>query len=103
MSPMPGSLAGIHVTRKPRFFGLAFSAGAEFPEAAHSIDRRTPIYIDADLGDGADGAREPVNIHELGFGSIYLATRHPVSSFSGFGHLRGVVGKEPPWLHAPVR
>ncbi|HQT95592.1 MAG TPA: hypothetical protein PK435_13240 [Thermoanaerobaculaceae bacterium] len=75
----------------------AFATALEFLEAAPSIDRCAPVYIDAELGDGVDGARESVRIRELGFESVYLATGHPAASFAGLMHLRGVVGKEPPW------
>lgn len=75
----------------------AFSTLAEFLAAAPGIDRLTPVYIDAELGDGVDGARESLRIRDLGFGTVYLATGHPASAFSGLAHLAGVVGKEPPW------
>lgn len=75
----------------------AFTTIAEFLNASPSIDRRTPVYVDAELGDGVNGALESARIRELGFEKIYLATGHPASAFSGLAHLDGVVGKEPPW------
>lgn len=80
--------------------GIKFSSFAtltEFLEAAPGMDRITTIYIDADLGEGVNGARESVLIRQLGFDRIYLATGHPAAAFSGLAHLSGVVGKEPPW------
>ncbi|OGR90870.1 MAG: hypothetical protein A2V88_02155 [Elusimicrobia bacterium RBG_16_66_12] len=75
----------------------AFSTVAEFLQEAPAIDRETPIYIDADLADGVNGAQESLRIHELGFQEIYLATGHEAARFAAYTHLRGVVGKEPPW------
>ncbi|PIR15082.1 MAG: hypothetical protein COV48_16350 [Elusimicrobia bacterium CG11_big_fil_rev_8_21_14_0_20_64_6] len=79
-----------------------FATFAEFMEAAPPLDRLTTVYVDADLGDGVNGAQESVRIRELGFERIYLATGHPAASFAGFTHLSGVVGKEPPWSDAPT-
>lgn len=80
--------------------GKRFSAFATLPEflkASPSFSRLTPIYIDAELCEGVSGAKESVRIHELGFEKIVLTTGHPASAFSGFTHLSGVIGKEPPW------
>lgn len=74
-----------------------FTTAAEFFQAAGAIDRRTPVYVDSDLGEGVRGEEESRRIHELGFSKIFMATGHPASSFSGHAHLSGVVGKEPPW------
>ncbi len=75
----------------------AFSTAAEFMRESSGMDLATPVYIDADLGDGVKGDVESLKIHALGFGEIYLATGHEASKFSGLAHLRGVTGKEPPW------
>ena len=74
-----------------------FSTAAEFFTAAGEIDRATPIYMDSNLGEGVEGAAESLRVHELGFGEIYLATGHEPSRFAQLKHLRGVIGKEPPW------
>lgn len=81
----------------------AFPTLAEFLESAADMDRLTTVYIDADLGEGVNGAQESIRIRQLGFSKIYLATGHPASSFSGLAHLSGVVGKEPPWPDAGIR
>lgn len=75
----------------------AFTTLSAFLNAAPSIGRDTPIYVDAELGDGVNGARESIHIRALGFDNIYLATGHPASAFTAFSHLSGIVGKEPPW------
>lgn len=75
----------------------SFAAPSEFLSSANAIDRATPIYIDSDLGDSVKGETEAFKIHQLGFGEIYLTTGHESGKFAGLSHLRGVVGKEPPW------
>lgn len=76
----------------------AFPTAAEFfLEASASIDRRTPVYLDAELANGEKGDVESLRIHELGFSEIYLATGHEPAKFAGLAHLRGVRGKEAPW------
>ncbi len=74
-----------------------FSTAEEFFKAAGGLDRATPVYVDANLGEGVDGAAESRRIHEMGFGEIYLATGHEPEKFAGLAHLRGVIGKASPW------
>lgn len=74
-----------------------FESAADFLKESDGIDRATPVYVDSDLGDGAKGEVESLAIHGLGFGEIYLATGHGAEKFAGLAHLRGVVGKAPPW------
>lgn len=75
----------------------SFATAAEFLNESCAIDRATLVYIDSDLGGEVKGEAEALKIHELGFGEIYLATGHAPEKFAGLSHLRGVVGKEPPW------
>lgn len=75
----------------------AFSTAADFLKESDAIDRRIPVYVDAELGDGAKGDVESLRIHALGFGEIYLATGYESEKFAGLTHLRGVIGKDPPW------
>ena len=75
----------------------SFATVAEFFKEAPVLDRETPIYIDAELADGVDGAQESLRVRDLGFQDIHLATGHEAAKFAAYKHLRGVVGKEPPW------
>lgn len=75
----------------------AYRDAAEFLAESAAIDRGTPVYVDAELADGANGDDEARRIRGLGFHEVYLATGHEPGMFSGSTHLRGVVGKEPPW------
>lgn len=80
----------------------AYSSPEGFKRDCAEIDFRTPLYIDAKLADGMDGAKESLSIHELGYRELYLTTGHPAAAFAGLKHLRGVVGKEPPWSDTAV-
>lgn len=74
-----------------------FATPAEFFQAAAAIDRRTPVYVDSELGAGVQGGEESRRVHEMGFSEVYLATGHEPGKFAGLSHLRGVIGKAPPW------
>lgn len=77
---------------------LGFQSVADFLREAPAIDRSTPIYLDVKLGDDVRGDQESLRISDLGFSDVYLATGHAPASFAALKHLRGVVGKDPPWL-----
>jgi hypothetical protein len=78
----------------------SFATMAEFLAASSEIHPQTPLYIDADLGGGVRGDEEAKRLHENGFTEIYLATGHDPERFAGQNHLKGVRGKQPPWLEA---
>ena len=83
--------------RRPPANPRPFESAADFFAAASVLDLRTPVYVDAELGNGVDGAAQTRRIHDLGFTEVYLATGHDAARFAGLTNLRGVVGKEPPW------
>ena len=76
---------------------LGFSTISQFLKQASLIDRKSKVYVDVKLADGVRGDQESLRIHELGFTEIYLETGHNPERFSALKHLRGVVGKGPPW------
>lgn len=75
----------------------ALATAAEFLRGSDRIDRETPVYIDAELGDGVRGQDESLKIFDQGFRKIYITTGHEPAKFNGLTHLRGVVGKAPLW------
>lgn len=75
----------------------SFASIEEFLAASDGIDRGTPIYVDANLANGVNGAEESARLHVIGFHEIQLTTGHAPERFSHFKHLRGVIGKDPPW------
>lgn len=76
---------------------MVYAGPDEFYSDAGMIDRAAAIYIDSDLGDRRKGQEELPRIHALGFREIYLSTGFEPERFDGIEHLRGVVGKTPPW------
>ncbi|MFQ5458182.1 MAG: hypothetical protein ACE5FC_07010, partial [Myxococcota bacterium] len=74
-----------------------FPSASEFLERAKTIHPETPIYVDAKLSGSEDGLSESRRISGLGFREVYLATGHEANKFKDVAHLRGVVGKDPPW------
>lgn len=74
-----------------------FASVEDFLVAARLIDARTPVYVDSDLGDGVQGEVEARRLIERGFAEVYLTTGHEPAKFAGLAHLRGVIGKAPPW------
>ena len=76
---------------------LSFSSPAEFFRALSGIHRKTAIYIDQELGGQITGIQAAARMTEFGFTEIYLATGHKGIPRRELEHLKGVVGKEPPW------
>ena len=78
---------------------IVFASPTEFFEELKRFDLYTPIYIDANLGDGIRGEDFARQLRALGFTELYLATGYDSSYFSGAsGLFNGIVGKEPPWV-----
>jgi signal transduction histidine kinase/CheY-like chemotaxis protein len=75
----------------------AFSSGTEVLAAAKDLPRRTPIYLDYDLGDGVEGTKIAQDLHALGFRELYLATGRAPDSALRRPWIKRVIGKEPPW------
>ncbi|MBI4369692.1 MAG: HAMP domain-containing histidine kinase [Elusimicrobia bacterium] len=81
---------------------LAFVSVEEFFEKAGSVNHNAPIYIDSRLGNGVKGEEESQKIYKLGFKEIYLATGENPEKFAHLKHIRGVLGKESPWVELPA-
>ena len=75
-----------------------FRSVAEFDSVKAMFNLNTPVYIDANLGDGCSGELVAANLSSLGFQKLYLATGYPSSKFGPMSFLSGIVGKAPPWL-----
>ena len=74
-----------------------FSSAATLLAAAKGLSRRTPIYLDSDLGNGVEGTKVAQDLHALGFRELYLATGRSPDSLPRAPWIKRVVGKEPPW------
>ncbi|MBI4372044.1 MAG: HAMP domain-containing histidine kinase [Elusimicrobia bacterium] len=75
-----------------------FSSAAEFWGAMARIGRSTPIYLDQELGDIVKGEKLAAQLNGLGFAEIYLATGHKLTLVKTPNYIKGIVGKEPPWV-----
>jgi signal transduction histidine kinase len=73
-----------------------FATPQAFFSAAVSIDRRTPIYVDVSLGNCIKGTDVALEIHNLGFADINLATGYNADSIETPPFIRRVVGKDFP-------
>jgi hypothetical protein len=80
--------------RKTRKFTDIKSFEASLPE----IDRKIPIYIDQNLGNGIKGTDLVEKVRQAGFHTIYLSTGEDSDSTQMVPGLTAVIGKEPPWL-----
>ncbi|MHB0995079.1 MAG: sensor histidine kinase [Elusimicrobiales bacterium] len=73
-----------------------FTTGEDFLAALPRLDKATRLYIDSDLGGGAEGEPLALAAREAGFGDITMETGHPPEKFAGLPWLK-VIGKDPPW------
>ncbi|APJ02500.1 sensor histidine kinase [Silvanigrella aquatica] len=61
-------------------------------------DFETPIYIDSCLANEIKGEEVSKKIFDLGFTEIYLATSFDKNHFPKMHWIKGVRGKDPPWV-----
>lgn len=76
----------------------AYADAPSFIKEAGETPKDTPVYIDSDLGEGAKGEEAAKELHTLGFTELFLATGHDPASFPPLPHIKGIRGKEPPWV-----
>ncbi len=76
---------------------LTFDNITEFEKILVDIDRRTPLYIDSDLGGGVKGEECAKQLFEQGFHEIYLATGHVAGYFDVMPWIRAIKDKYPPF------
>lgn len=74
-----------------------FSSAAEFVSSAADIDRLATVYVDSWLGEEESGVEEARRICDLGFHEVFLTTADARAAEVVPGHLKGVMGKTPPW------
>jgi signal transduction histidine kinase len=74
-----------------------FASARAFREACADFPRIARVYIDDRLGGSERGIEESRAIHALGFHDIFLETGDAPGSAELPSHLRGAVGKTPPW------
>ncbi|PWU13501.1 MAG: hypothetical protein C5B49_14650 [Bdellovibrio sp.] len=74
-----------------------FSTLNDFMKVAEKYDRKTPIYVDSNLGNGIRGEIAARDIFALGFKEIRLATGYDARDFPNMDWICAIVDKEPPW------
>lgn len=74
-----------------------FSTPREFMVSVGKLDKRTPIYVDSNLGDGIRGEEFTKELHAQGFRNLYLATGRQPDTLPPMPWIIEVVGKKSPW------
>ena len=79
---------------------LALAGGAEFWPQVARLTAAVPIYIDYSLRSQPSGDQLAQQIAAAGFTNIFFQTGHhlPATATEAKPWLRGIVGKDPPWL-----
>lgn len=79
---------------------LALARGAEFWPQAARLAPAVPIYIDYNLRSQPSGDQLAQQLATAGFINIFFQTGYdlPATATEARPWLRGVVGKDPPWL-----
>jgi len=76
----------------------SFFSVDEFFNTNQSIDPKSTIFIDSNLGPNIKGEEVASKIYALGFEKIYLITGYSKESFPNIPFIMGIQGKEPPWI-----
>ena len=93
-----GHMAWQHSAEKNGKSIRVFSTLQEFLAEVREFDRKTPIYLDWDLGEGSiSGSAAGQIISNEGFKTIYVATGYEPDSLPSLPWVTKIVGKAPPW------
>ena len=74
-----------------------FETAADFLAIAEKIDKRTPVYVDSELGEEERGEIFAQDLHLRGFLNLFLATGQSPGAFGPMPWFTQVVGKRAPW------
>lgn len=83
---------------------LNFRAFASVDEAARHLgeaplSENALIFLDYELQDGSDPARNAERVLSLGFRTLFITTAHDAAAIEPIAGVSGVINKEPPsWL-----
>ncbi len=80
-----------------------FAKPRDFLAVATEFPKKTPIYVDQNLGEGAMGTCFAKTLSGLAFSRIYIATGSDPSSIPESSSIFGVIGKEPPFAGIVAR
>ena len=83
--------------RKKKIKLSCFAKASEVFFQIDQFDKSTTFYIDSNLDTekGEDVARK---LYDLGYHNLYLATGYSPSHFGEMPWIKGILGKDPPWI-----
>ena len=74
---------------------LSFRTPQDLMAQVGQIDKKTPVYIDSNLGNKVRGENVAKELADLGFQELYIATGYSPENFSHVTWVKGIVGKDP--------
>jgi signal transduction histidine kinase len=77
---------------------VCFTSPTETEKTIEAYDKKTPIYIDSTLGNNIKGEDYAKVLYDKGFSELYLATGYNPDHFPPMPWIKGIVGKEPPFI-----
>ena len=72
-----------------------FCSPGDFYDRSKEIDFATPIYIDANLGNGIRGENVAKDIFNSGFKAVFLCTGYDPEDFPEMPWIKGIFSKDP--------
>ncbi len=69
----------------------------QFFAVADTFGKSSPVYVDANLGQGIKGEDVAERIHKIGFTRVFLATGYEPEKYKQYKFLEAVLGKDPPF------
>ncbi|MCL4418140.1 MAG: HAMP domain-containing histidine kinase [Actinobacteria bacterium] len=77
---------------------ITFNNTDIFMNLIHFFDKETNIYLDSNLGDES-GESIAKDLFDIGFCNIYITTGYDPKIFRDVPWIKGIIGKEPPFLN----
>ena len=84
--------------KKENILVHVFESTKAFRDNEFPIPKNMPLYIDSNLGEAVKGEDFARILDSEGFANIYITTGYDAERFKSFTFLKGVIGKEPPWV-----
>ena len=78
---------------------FSFTHPPELLQRIEKFPNEIAIFLDSDLGQAADRGEDVAKtLHDLGYYNIFLSTGFDPCSFPNLPWIRGIIGKQPPWM-----
>lgn len=85
------------VAKKRNCILLTYSSSEELFNSVHSFEKNVIFYIDSELGNNIKGENVALELYELGFNNIFMASGYGKEKFANLSFLKGIRDKSPPW------